>query len=208
MRELPFALHALVDQRSLLTRCLDALDEPRPAVERADLARVTAILAARYENVLADAFYPQIADALGKRSGVELAKVRLARARSAIAVIRADLRGVAPIDAHTSDPQELEGHIDAMALSVRELVQCEDSDLFRLVGLLSPDELDRLRRAIEGACAHQTSLPEPPANTLIRKVAEIKEMVSLFFNDQSTPWHPGIDALIGKSEGMRRYSPR
>jgi hypothetical protein len=208
VRELPFALHALAGQRSFLTRCLDALDEPRPAVERADLARVTAILAARYENVLADAFYPQIADALGKRSGVERAKVRLARARGAIGAVRADLRGVAPIDAHASDPQEVEEHIDAMARSVRELMQFEDSDLFRLVGLLSPNELDRLRRAIEGACAHQTSLPEPPANALIRKVAEIKEMVSLFFIDQSTPWLPGMDALIGQSVGMGRYSPR
>jgi len=97
MRELPFALHALTDQRSLLIRSLDALDESRPAVERADLARLTAIMAARYENVLADAFYPQIADALGKRSQVELAKVRLARARGTIGVVRADLRGVVPI---------------------------------------------------------------------------------------------------------------
>ena len=169
---------------------------------------MTAILAARYENVLADAFYPQIADALGKRSGVELAKVRLNRARDAIRVIRADLRGVAPIDTHASDPQGLEEHIDALSGSVRALMQCEDSDLFGLVGLLSPDQLDRLRRAIEVACAHQTSLPEPPANAVIRKLAEIKEMVALFFNDQSTPWHPGIDALIGQSQGMRKFSPR
>ena len=200
MRELPFALHALTDQRSLLIRSLDALDESRPAVERADLARLTAIMAARYENVLADAIYPQIADALGKRSQVELAKVRLARPRGTIGVVRADLRGVVPIAAHTRDAHGIDEHIDAMARSVRELMQFENSDLFPLVGLLGPTELDRLRQSIEVACAHQTSLPEPPAKALIRRLAEIKEMVSLLFNDQSTPWHPGVDAVIGQSE--------
>ncbi len=208
MRELPFALHALANQRSLLTRCLDALDEPRPAVERAEVARLTAILAARYENVLTDAFYPQIADTLGERSQVELAKVRLARARVAIGVIRSDSRGVAWIGSHVIDPQDSEAHIDAMALSLRDLMQFEDSELFGLVGLLSPTDLDRLRGTIEDACSHQTSLPQPPDNALIRKLAEIKETVSLLFNDQSTPWHPGIDAVIAQSEGMRRYSRR
>ena len=68
MGELPTPLRVLEEDRGLLIRCLDALEATPVAVERADLAKETALLAARYENVLADAFYPQIVELLGTRS--------------------------------------------------------------------------------------------------------------------------------------------
>jgi hypothetical protein len=200
MVELPPPLHDLAADRTLLFRCLDALDESRPAVERADLARVTALLAARYENVLADALYPQIVNSIGTRSEVERAELRLDRARETIGVIRADMRGVKPINAHASDPDGFERDIDIMTRSLRELLQFEVDDLFPLVEQLDPTDVDRLRKGIEAACAHQTSLPDPPHNALVRKLAEMKETVSLSLNDQSTPWHPGIEAVLDPSE--------
>lgn len=186
----------LTDDRALLLRCLDALDEERPAVERADLARSTALLAARYENVLADVLYPQMVESFGTRSEVERAELRLSRAREAIGAIRSDMRGVKPINAHASDPDGFDRHIDEMTGSLRALLQFEVDDLFPLVEQLDPTDADRLRQAIEDACAHQTSLPDPPDNAIIRKLAEIKETVTLSLNDQSTPWHPGIDAVL------------
>lgn len=65
MKESENPLGALDAERVLLHRCLNALEATNVAVERADLARATAPLAARYENVLADSFYPQIVDSLG-----------------------------------------------------------------------------------------------------------------------------------------------
>lgn len=206
MEQLRPPMQAVAADRVLLVRCLDAIDEVRTSVERADLARSTALLAARYENVLADALYPALIDALGARSEVERSELRQARAREAIAVIRADMRGVKPINAHASDPDGFDGHIDAMTGSVRELLQFEEDDLFPLVDRLSSTDQDRLRQGVEAACAHQTSLPDPPQNTLIRKLAEIKETVTLSLNDQSTPWHPGIDAVLDPSAPDRSRS--
>ena len=200
MDQLPTPLHALADDRMLVARCLTAIDEERPAVERADLARATALLAARYENVLADTLYPQIAAALGPGSELERAEGCLQQAREAIGTVRADLRGVAPIDAHVSDPEGLDRDIDAMVHSLRELFRLEDAGLFPLIERLSPSEVDGLRHSIESACAHQTTLPDPPDNGLVRKLAEVTETVRLALNDQSTPWHPGVDALLDRSE--------
>ncbi len=196
MVELPVPMRGLAADRVLLVQCLDALDEPRPAVERADLARSTALLAARYENVLADAVYPQVVDSLGRRRQVEQAELRLGGARQAISVIRADMRGVKPVNAHASDPNGFDEHIDVMTRSVGALLQFEADEIFPVVERMDATDADRLRQSVEGACAHQTSLPDPPDNALLRKLAEIKETVTLSLNDQSTPWHPGINAVL------------
>ena len=200
MSPVPSPLHAMTDDRNLLLRCLAALDEERPAVERADLANWTALLAARYENVLADAFYPQMADSLGTRSEIERAGVRLQRAREAIGVVRSDLHGVAPIDAHAVDPDGIDANIDAMVSTLRELLRFEDAELFPLVEGLDPADTNALRQSVESASAHQTSLPDPPHNAVIRKLAEIKESVDLSLNDHSTSWHPGVDAVLRPSQ--------
>jgi hypothetical protein len=113
MGELPTPLRVLEEDRGLLIRCLDALEATPVAVERADLAKETALLAARYENVLADAFYPQIVELLGTRSSLDRVGPLLDQLRSAVVAVRTDLRGVAPIDAHLSDPDGLEEDIGA-----------------------------------------------------------------------------------------------
>jgi hypothetical protein len=196
MNQFPAPLQALEDDRTLLLRCLDALDEERPAVERADLATSTALLGARYENVLADSVYPLLVEALGDRSEIERAELRLQRAREAIGVVRGDVRGVAPINAHASDPEGFDNDIDAMVHSLRDLLHFEDAELLPLVEWLGPGEVDRLARGVDAARAHKTSLPDPPDNAVIRRLAEIKETVGLALNDRSTAWHPGVDAVV------------
>lgn len=198
MDRLPPALQALTDDRTLLLRCLDALEEERPAVERADLATSTALLAARYENVLADSVYPPLVESLGPRNEVERAELRLQRTRDAIGVVRGDVRGVAPINAHASDPDGFDADIDAMVRSLRELLRFEDAQLFPLVERLGPDEVDRLTQGVDAARHHQTSLPDPPDNAVMRTLAEIKETVGLALNDRSTAWHPGVDAVLDR----------
>jgi hypothetical protein len=196
MDDLLSPLHALDEERALLTQCLDALEATRVAVERADLAGATAILAARYENVLADAFYPQVVHALGTLSTVDRAEALLAEVREAIADVRADVRGLAPINAHLSDPDGLEADIVAMTTSLRRLLDFEDAELGKLIDQLPPAAVDELRDRIESASAHQTSLPRPPDNGLVRKLAEVKESVGLTLNDHSTTWHPGVEGLL------------
>ena len=181
-------------------RCLDALERSRVAVERADLAHATALLAARYENVLADAFYPQIVELLGTRSSLKWSEVLLDRLRSALTAVRSDMRGVAAMDAHLSDPDALEEDIDSMAASLRSLLDYEDAEIFKLIDELNPKETRLLRQRIEEASAHQTSLPDPPDNPLIRKLAEISERIRLTVNDQSTAWHPGLEAMLDSSQ--------
>ena len=199
MDHIPFTLQAVAGDRELLTQCLDALDSDRPAVERADLALAIALLAARYENVLSDSVYPQIADGGSDQSEADGVAVRLQRAREAIGVIRADMRGVAAINAHASDPEGVDEDIDDLAVSLRELLEYEATNLFPLVERLSHGDAERLREAIESASRHQTSLPDPPENGALRRVAEVKEAIGLSLNDHSTPWHPGIEAVLDRS---------
>jgi len=198
MDRLPSALEALSDARTLLLRCLDALEEERPAVERADLATSTALLAARYENVLADSVYPQLVEMLGPRNEVERAELRLQRTRDAIGVVRGDVRGVAPINAHASDPEGFDADIDAMVHALRELLGFEDAELLPLMERLGSAEADRLAQGVDEALGHQTSLPDPPDNAVIRRLAEIKETVGLALNDRSTAWHPGVDSVLDR----------
>jgi uncharacterized protein YdiU (UPF0061 family) len=130
MEESENPLRALDEDRALLSRRPDALEATNVAVERADLARATALLAARYENVFADSYYPQIVDSLGTQSALEHAERLLARTRDAIAAVRADVKGVAPIDAHLSDPDGLEDDISSMTTSLRLLLEYENAELF------------------------------------------------------------------------------
>ncbi len=198
MENYPRPLRALEEERSLLIRCLERLEVTEVAVERADVAFATALLAARYENVLADAFYPQIVDALGMQVAVVHAEKLLAQVRDAVATVRADLRGVSPLDAHLGDPSGLEEDIDSMAASLRSLLRYEEDELFELVELLSPADGDSLRERIDNISAHQTSLPDPPGNSMARKLAEFGENVSLAWNDHATSWHPGIDSIMNE----------
>jgi hypothetical protein len=125
----------------------------------------------------------------------------LQRAREAIGVIRGDVRGVTPINAHMGDPEGFDADIDLMTQSLRELLDFEGAELFPLIDRLGPGDVARLRQGVESACAHQTSLPDPPAHGLLRKLAEIRETVGLTLNDHSTPWHPGVEALLHPSDG-------
>jgi hypothetical protein len=193
-------LHALFEERVLLIRCLDALEETRIAVERADLALATALVAARYENVLADAFYPQIVDSLGTLGAVDHGEDLLANTRTAIAAVRGDMRGVEPINAHVSDPEGLEEDIDSMTASLRSLLAYEDDELFKLVEQLKPEDVAALRSRIDEVSAHQTTLPDPPDNAVMRKLAEVAESITTSVHDRSTRWNPGIDGVLNGSD--------
>jgi hypothetical protein len=193
-------LSAVEDERQLIIECVGALEATEVVVERADLALAMAVLAARYENVLADAFYPQIVDSLGMQGPVEHAEGLLARVRRAITDVRADLRGVVPINAHLSDPDGLEEKIDSMTESLRALLDFEDDELFKLVDLLDPVDSAKLRDRLDEVSAHETSLPDPPDHPVMRKMAEIGENVSLSWNDRSTAWHPGIGGVLKEAE--------
>lgn len=195
-------LRALDDDRLLLSRCLDALEESTVAAERADLARATALLAARYENVLSDSLYLQLVESLGAQR-MERAEQLLARMRTAVATVRNDVRGVTPIDAHMSDPDGLEADIALMSDSVRALLDYEDAELFRLVELLDPQDVENLRRRINIAVTHQTSLPNPPGNRLIRRLAAAIETIGLVMNDESTTWHSGTKVVLDRSKSAR-----
>jgi hypothetical protein len=93
----------------------------------------------------------------------------------------------------------LEEDIDGMVRSVTELLEFEDAELFPLIDRLAEADTEDLRRAVDAAGDHQTSLPDPPDNGLLRKLAEVREAVGLSLNDESTPWHPGTDALVDPS---------
>jgi hypothetical protein len=193
-------LGALVEERELLIRCLEALEGTRIAVERADLALATALVAARYENVLADAFYPQIVDSLGKQHELDRGEDLLAQTRNAIAAVRGDMRGVEPINAHVSDGEGFEADIEAMTASLRALLTYEDDELFKLVAQLTAGDAAALRSRIEEVSAHQTTLPDPPNNAVLRKLAEVVESMNTSVHDRSTRWTPGIDGLLNGSE--------
>jgi hypothetical protein len=195
MADLLQPLQSLEEERNQLFRYLDGLDAAQLSAERADLAGAIAVLGARYENVLTDAFYPQIVESLGMQTVVAQGDDLMKEARHAISIIRDDLRDVAPINAHANDADLLDARIDAMANSLRALLAYEDAELFKLIDQLDADDVAKLRTRIDEAAAHQTSLPELPDNRVVRKFAEYKESLGLALNDHSTEWHPGLDSL-------------
>ena len=198
MDELPRPLDALGEERQLLVRCLDALEGTRVPVERADLAQATALVAARYENVLADAFYPQIVDSLGTRSEVDRGQELLAHVRETVTRVRVDMRGVAPINAHVSDADGLETDIESMTCALRLLLDFENDELFQLVDQLDPSDAVTLRQRVHDVSAHQTSIPDPPDNAQLRKLAEVGENIALTWNDRPTAWHPGLHEVLNE----------
>jgi hypothetical protein len=48
---------------------------------------------------------------------------------------------------------------------------------------------------------HETSLPDPSDNAVLRKLAEIRETLRLALHDESTRHHPGLDKVVDDDAG-------
>jgi hypothetical protein len=199
MTALPTPLRPLAEERRLLRQCLDTVDVAEDAEERADLAQAISLLAARYENVLADVLYPFLMETSGNEGVVSKAQGLLARVRGAVKDMRTETRNVKPINAHAHDADGFEAILGAMTSSLRDLLDLEDAQLFPLATRLSPQDEDRLSSQLVAQMSHETSLPDPPDNPVLRKFAEISETVQLALHDESTRSTPGLDKVVDEA---------
>jgi hypothetical protein len=201
MAALPTPLRPLADERGLLQQCLDAVEVAEDAVERADLAQGLSLLAARYENVLADVLYPFLLEISGNDGVVTKAEGLLARVRAAVTDMRNETRNVKPVNAHAHDAEGFEVMLGTMTSAIRDLLDFENAQLFPLAAHLSARDEDRLSSRLVEQMSHETSLPDPPDNAVLRKLAEIRETVRLALHDESTRRHPGLEKVVHDDSG-------
>lgn len=201
MAALPTPLRPLEDERRLLQQCLDAMEVAEDAVERADLAQGLSLLAARYENVLAGVLYPFLLAISGNEDVVTKAEGLLTRVRAAVKNVRNETRNVKPINAYAHDAEGFEVMLGTMTSSIRDLLDFENAQLFPLAAHLSARDEDRLSGQLVEQMSHESSLPDPPDNAVLRKLAEIRETVRLALHDESTRHHPGLDEVVNDDSG-------
>jgi acetyl esterase/lipase len=201
MDPLPAPLRPLEDERRLLEQCLDAMEAAEDAVERADLAQGISLLAARYENVLADVLYPFLLAISGTQPVVTEAEALLKRVRAAVTHVRNETRNVKPINAYAHDADGFEEMLGTMTSTIRDLLNFENTQLFPLAARLNEQDGDSLSSQLVKQMSHETSLPDPPDNAVLRKVAEFKETFRLAFRDESTRHHPGLDKVVDDELG-------
>jgi hypothetical protein len=203
MSSLPGEMHDLEEERDLLERSMEAMGSATVPAERADLARAIAILGARYESVTEDSLYYVLretreSEALGE------GEQRLSAARTALKDVRDKMRHVKAINAHADDPDGFEQSIQGMVNALRALLDYEDEVLFPLVGQLDSSGRELLVERMKIGLSRETSLPDPPNSPILRKLATLKENVELALNDESTPWHPGLERVGSPVDGDRR----
>ena len=201
MTALPTPMRPLEEERRLLQQCLEAIDVAGDAERRADLAQGISLLAARYENVLADVLYPFLLETSGNEGVIVKAQGLLAKVRVAVKDMRTEMRNVKPINAHVQDAEGFEVLLGAMTSSIRDLLDFENDQLFPLAAHLSPRDEDRLTSQLVEQMSHETSLPDPPSNATLRKLAEISETVRLALHDESTRHHPGLRKIVDDAAG-------
>jgi hypothetical protein len=153
---------------------------------------------------MAEALYPVLGHAFGP-TALTHAEQKLDAVRSALKKMRGKTRHVKAINAHVGDPQGFEDTIAAMVEALRSLLAYEDEHLIPLAEMLYGQDVEQLTGRMTEALARETSLPDPPDNAVLRKLASIKEHVELALNDESTPWHPGLQTL-GGGEGDARLA--
>jgi len=201
MTALPAPMRPLDEERTFLQQCLDAVDVAEDPAERADLAEGISLLAARYENVLADVFYPFLLETPENGGAVVKGQELLAQVRAAVKDMRAKTRNVKPINAHADDAEGFEVVLGTMTSSIRDLLDFENAQLFPLVAQLSPRDEARLNGQLVEQMTHETSLPDPSDNPVLRKLAEIRETLRLALHDESTRHHPGLDKVVDDDAG-------
>ena len=194
MSVLPEAMHDLQAERNLLEQSMDAMEHTASPTERADLAHAIALLGARYESVMQDSVYYAVRDVYGP-AVLTKAEEKVEAVRAALKGMRAKTRHVKPINAHADDPDGFEQTIEEMVKALRSLIAYEDEALIPLVDELDGQGARLLAERMEIGMARETSLPDPPDNPILRKLATLKETVGLALNDESTPWHPGLEHI-------------
>jgi hypothetical protein len=140
-------------------------------VERADLAKAIAEAAARYENAKEAVF------------------------SSSLGEVRSRTRHVKRLNAHTYNPAGFERALEAMVAAVRAYLARGADELLPLVEDMDPSETERLSDKLRSVAPHAMSLPDPPTNTVHRKVAELGEKIERVIHDESTAWHPGVEQI-------------
>ena len=199
MSVLPDAMHDLEDERNLLEQSMHAMEQTTSPAACADLAHAIALLGARYESVMQDSVYFVIREDRGP-AVLEQAEERLDAVRAALKEMRAKTRHVKPINAHADDPDGFEHSIEEMVKALRAMIAYEDEVLLPLVDELDSRGTRLLAERMEIGMSRETSLPDPPENPILRKLATLKESVELALNDESTPWHPGLQRISGTDD--------
>ena len=205
MSALPGAMHDLQEERNLLEQSMEAMERTNSPSERADLSHAIALLGARYESVVQDSVHYVLRDRCAPDLLVQAEK-RVAAVRAALKDMRDKTRHVKPINAHADDPDGFEESIQVMVDALRSLLAYEDDVLFPLVDQLDSSGRDLLVERMKIGTARETSLPDPPENPVLRKLATLKENVELALNDESTPWHPGLERIGSADRGDDRVA--
>jgi hypothetical protein len=198
---LPEQLSALEEERAHLDNMLDVLRTSGDPVVRADVADQLVGSVARYENVIHEVVYPALDGVVLAPSDLERGESDNRQVRDALVEIHNRMKNVKPVNAHADDPDGFERAVEVLAELVRSHLDHEDQVLLPLLQGMAPADAESLRADVDKAAQHASRHPDPPHNPIKRKLVDIGEALERTLHDQSTPWHPGVEA-VEEQEGL------
>lgn len=195
MTTLPASLVPMEENRQQLFTTLELLDRTSDPVVRADLASELVGISARYEDVKNRVVYPALRAIHAEGKEIDRAEEDQRSVREALSEIRRRTQHVKPAYVHADDPEGFEAALTALIEAIRVHTQHEDNVLFPLLAALDPETSDELRGDVAQATTHASTHPNPPNNRIGRAIVALSEKLEHDVQDQSTPWHPGVDKL-------------
>jgi hemerythrin-like domain-containing protein len=194
MQNIPYVLEPMAEDRRELFTILDLLEKNEDHVVRADLASELVGTCSRYEDVKERVVYPALERLVGDEGELEQGEDDRQAVREALLAIRKQTLHVKPAYVHLDDPG-FEDTLDHLIELIHGHVEHEDGILFPALAALSAEERESLRSEVEHGVAHASTYPNPPRHLLGRAIVAVIEKLERGLDDESTPWHPGIELL-------------
>ena len=191
---LPYVLEPMAEDRRQLFTILDLLEKNEDHVVRADLAGELVGTCSRYEDVKERVVYPALARLVGDEGELAQGEDDQQAVRDALVAIRKQTLHVKPAYVHLDDP-DFEATLDHLVELIHAHVEYEDEILFPVLAALNAEERESLRSEVEHGVAHASTYPNPPKHLLGRAIVAVIEKLERGLDDESTPWHPGIELL-------------
>jgi len=195
MDEIPFVLEPLAEDRRRLFTILELIVENEDPVVRADLASELVGTCSRYEDVKERVVYPALERLLVDHGELERGEDDRAALRGALASLRKRTLHVKPAYVRWEDPEGFDALLTRLVATIRAHVEHEDHVLFPALARLDAGKRVELRSEVERGVKHASTYPNPPKNLLGRAILAIIERLELGLDDESTPFHPGVELL-------------
>jgi hemerythrin-like domain-containing protein len=194
MQTIPYVLEPMAEDRRQLFTILDLLEKNEDHVVRADLASELVGTCSRYEDVKERVVYPALARLIDDEGELQQGEDDRQAVRDALLAIRKQTLHVKPAYVHLDDP-DFDDTLNHLVELIHAHVDHEDEVLFPALAALNAEERVSLRSEVERGVAHASTYPNPPRHLLGRAIVAVIEKLERGLDDESTPWHPGIELL-------------